>query len=414
MPRYGRAPWRHLPNRRHMRWPSKLIMVAALGVLTVAVQPGGRAIAADADLYVNLRYEVDGAVGRCWDEAEFRRSVVHRVGYDPFRDSASVRVSIRVGGSARAVDGQVEWRNADGVGMGERRFVAKDGNCLRLLTEMSFAVGLQIELLRPKAAPVANTVSSAGDGAASFAGGGAASSAGSGSTSSASASILTTGAATRPFASSPPPPPPATQPPAGPPTTAPKPDIATSEKGRPPSAEVSSEVEAVTGPDFSHWPMWLGIGPSLAMGIAPSATGSARLFFGARRSDLSIEVGAEASYPSTERQWDGSGFRQSLLGASAALCGHRQSLSACVLGKASQVRVSGLGVDQPRSPTGYVVHAGLRIAATLALGGSWSATAHLDALGLLTPCTVDLNKVGVWEMPRLGALAGIDVSVRFR
>jgi hypothetical protein len=160
--------------------------------------------------------------------------------------------------------------------------------------------------------------------------------------------------------------------------------------------------------------MWLGIGPSLALGIAPSVTGSARLFFGVRRSALAVEVGAEASYPSTERQWDGSGFRQNLIGASAALCGHRQSLSACVLGKASQVRVSGLGVDQRRSPTGLIAQAGFRIAAALELGGAWSATAHLDALGLLTPCTINLNKVGVWEMPRLGAMAGIDVSARFR
>lgn len=394
-----------------MGWLSKLVVVAVLDALAAAVQPARRGVAADTDLYVSLRYEVAGAVRRCWDEVEFRRSVVQRVGYDPFRESASVSVSIHVGGSAKAVDGQVEWRSADGVGMGERRFVAKDGNCLRLLTEMSFAVGLQIELLRPKAPPATSTVSSAAGGAASFVESEIASSV--------SASIATTGAATRPFAPSPPPPPaeppsPAIPPPAGPPMAAQRPDVAAPEKGRRPSAEVSSEAEPVAGPSSLHWPMWLGIGPSLALGIAPSATGSARLFFGVRRRNLSVEVGAEATYPSTERQWDGSGFRQSLIGASAALCGHRQSLSACVLGKASQARVSGLGVDQPRSPTGFVAQAGLRIAAALQLGGPWSATAHVDVLGLITPCTVDLNKVGVWEMPRLAALAGIDVSARFR
>jgi hypothetical protein len=160
--------------------------------------------------------------------------------------------------------------------------------------------------------------------------------------------------------------------------------------------------------------MWLGMGPSLDWGIAPSVTASARLFLGVRRSDLSLEVGGEASLPSTERQWDGSGFRQSLLGASAALCGHRQALSACALGKASQVRVTGLGVDHPRSPTGMAAHIGLRFAAALQLGGPWFATAHLDALGLLTPYTVSLSQAGVWEMPRLGAMAGIDVGARFR
>jgi len=138
------------------------------------------------------------------------------------------------------------------------------------------------------------------------------------------------------------------------------------------------------------------------------------MFLGVRRNDLSVELGAEASYPSTERRSDGSGFRQSLVGASAAVCGHLSALSACLLGKASQVRVSGLGVAQPRSPTGFLTQAGLRLAATLELAGPWSASAHVDALGLLTPCTVDLNQVSVWDMPRFGTLVGMDVAAHFR
>jgi hypothetical protein len=60
------------------------------------------------------------------------------------------------------------------------------------------------------------------------------------------------------------------------------------------------------------------------------------------------------------------------------------------------------------------MQAGVRVAATLELGGPWSATAHIDALGLLTPCTVYLNQDGIWQMPRIGALVGIDLSARFR
>ena len=383
-----------------MRWPPKLLVNVVLGALAAAAQTTRNAVAADADLYVSLRYEVDGALRRCWDETEFRRNVAQRVGYDPFRDSASVNVSIRVGGSTWAVDGQVEWRNATGVGLGERRFVAKDGNCLRLLKEMSFAVGLQIELLRPKA--------SAGVGAASATGGGAVSSTGGGTASSASAPIPSTSTATPPSAPSLPSPP--TPPLATP--AAPEPDITPLAKERRSSDDPG--LEAKPAPVSSRWPWWLGIGPSLALGIAPSITGSARLFLGGRRNNLSGEVGAEASYPSTDRKWDGTGIRQSLIGASAAVCGHRQALAACVLGKAGQVRVSGLGVDKPRSPSGFVLQAGLRLAAALELGGPWSASAHLDVLGLITPYTVALNQVGVWEMPRLGALVGIDVLARFQ
>ena len=60
-----------------------------------------------------------------------------------------------------------------------------------------------------------------------------------------------------------------------------------------------------------------------------------------------------------------------------------------------------------------MAQAGLRLAATLELGDTWFAAAHLDGLGLLTPCTVELNRAVVWEMPRLGGLVGIDLAARF-
>src|SRR5512141_1734381 len=119
--------------------------------LVVLVGRGSSVFAAETELQVVLQYGVGPSVRGCWEEAEFRRSVAHRIGYDPFRDDAPLNVRVRVGGATNAVDGHVEWRKANGMLMGERRFVAKDGNCAKLLTEMSFAVGLQIDLLRPKA-----------------------------------------------------------------------------------------------------------------------------------------------------------------------------------------------------------------------------------------------------------------------
>jgi hypothetical protein len=307
------------------------------------------------------------------DEPEFRRDIVHQLGYDPFRIDATVNVSIRVGATIRGVDGQIEWRNATGKGMGERRFLAKDGNCANLLTEMSFAVALQIQVLRTTA-PAASGVASS---------------------------------ATEKPASTEVPMPPSTVPPA-----AQKPDVVPSAAER--GENFGPRTEPAASRSSSRWPMWLGIGPSMAWGISPSMTASGRLFFGVRRDNLSLEIGAEASLPSTTHQADSSGFRENLIGASAAMCAHRRAISACALGKLGQIRVSGFGVDQPRSAAGIVGQAGLRLAATFEFGGRWAATAHLDALGLLTPYTVELNRVGLWEMPRLGALAGIDLTARFR
>jgi hypothetical protein len=367
--------------------------------------PLGGAAAGETDLYVALRYAIDAEARGCWDESEFRRSVTHRIGYDPFREDASIKVQVHVGGAANAVDGHVEWRKASGLLMGERRFVAKDGNCAKLLTEMSFAVGLQIELLRPKAPASTGAVSSARSATAG--------------PSPVPATVAAPPApaipSPTPAAPSPPSPAAATPPPVSPPPSPAEPDVAEDLAAQTrPREKKAEEVEPAPADSSPRWPMWVGLGPSLAWRISPGLTADARLFLGIRRNDLSLEIGAEASYPSTERRWDGSGFRQSLIGGTLALCGHHEWLSGCLLGRASEVRAAGLGVDQPRSPIGFVAQAGLRLAATLELGGPWFATAHLDGLGLLTPCRVKLNQAVVWEMPRLAALAGIDLSVRFR
>jgi hypothetical protein len=363
-------------------------VLAALGALAVATLPFRGVEAADDELHVGIRYEISGSPRRCWSEEEFRRTVAGRIGYDPFRGMSSVFVSIHVGGSARSVDGQVEWRSARGVGLGERNFLAKDGDCVGLLTDMSFAVGLQIQLLRPQASTAAGGAAPA-----------------EAATSAASPARPDTPAATPPATSAAASRPPTPLSTASPPAAVPSPAA---------PAPASVTVERDISDTSAQRPAWIGLGPSLAWGISPSITAAARLFVGARRNDLSVELGAEASYPSTERQSDGTGFRQTLVGANTAVCGHHGLLSACVLGKASQIRVSGLGVDNPQSPTGFVLQAGVRAAATLQLGGPWSATAHLDALGLLTPRSVDLSHARVWEMPRIGAVAGLAVAARFR
>jgi hypothetical protein len=384
---------RGLPSGGARRPCARGLLAAAVLLLGAMGQPT-RSRAAEADFFVALHYGIDAEVRGCWDEAEFRRSVAHRLGYDPFREDAAIEVRVRVGGTASAVDGHVDWRKVSGTVMGERQFVAKDANCTKLLTEMSFAVALQIELLRPKARVAAGPAAR---------GGGAAS----GPAPSAAAVAASPPSVSSPAASAS-----ATSSPAAPPAAAPKPDLSEElaaerrarEKAEPPPAAPKSP---------GLWSMWVGIGPALAWRISPVVTGDARLFFGIRRNALSLEIGAEATYPATKRRWDDSGFRQSLIGGALALCGHLQSLSACALGRASQVRVTGLGVDESRSPTGFAAQAGLRLAATWEIGGPWFAAVHLDGLGLLTSCTILLNQVPVWEMPRLGILAGLDVAARF-
>jgi hypothetical protein len=353
-----------------------------LSLVTALADGSSRVVAAETDLHVVLHYSVDASARGCWDEAAFRRSVVARVGYEPFREVASLIVGVRVGGAANAVDGHVEWRKVDGTLMGERRFVPQDGDCAKLLTEMSFAVSLQIDLLRPKAPATTGAVASPSGG----------------SNDPGSAAGPTAPATTSAVPSSPA-------------------DTSAAETGSAAStarrASEPGQPEPASSPPTPRWRIWVGLGPSVAWRLAPGITADGRLLLGIRRADLSLEIGGEGTYPSTKRRWDGSGFRHYLLGGTLALCGHHHWLSACALGRAGQVRVTGLGVDRPRSPTGFVAQAGLRLAASFPVGGRWFLAAHCDGLGLLTPSRVMLNESSVWEMPRLGVVAGIDLLARF-
>jgi len=357
-------------------------MAAIAALVTSVGQPSSTA--AENDLYVAIRYSIDDSTRGCWDENEFRRRVTQRIGYDPFREDAPVNVKVRVGGAPNAVDGSVEWRKANGALMGERRFVAKDGDCRDLLTEMTFSVGLQIELLRPKA--VADTKAGPHPKEANPPDAAAGTSTPSG----------------RDFFASPPTKGPT---PPGPPDRAEE-KAAKDTKSASPGTEPPSATA-------SSWPIWIGIGPSVARGLSPAITADARLFLGIRQANVSLEMAGEATYPSTQSRWNHSGFRQTLVGGSLAVCGHLQWLSVCGLGRISEVRATGLGVTKPRSPTGFVAHAGLRIAGTISLGQTWSLAGHVDGLGLLTPSRVELNGGVVWEMPRLGALAGVDLVAFF-
>jgi hypothetical protein len=342
----------------------------------------------DGELHASLVYRVDSSLSGCWEETEFRRRISRRTGYDPFHDDAPVSVIVNVTGSTNAIGGRVEWRDAKAGGMGERRFVAKDGNCGKLLAEMSFAIALQIEMLRPAPKPEPARPGSA------------------------TPSIDTdsqTQASSTVAADTPSPTPSKAQ--TAPSEPAP---LASRPEPRTEAEEEDREVSAQTGQSPAQWSLSAGLGPSIAWGMSPSATADLRLFIALRRNDLSLELAAGGSYPSEEVGWRGFGFRSTWLGGTAALCGHASALSACALGKVGQLRIEGLSVDRPEQPSGFVAHTGLRVGATTELGKGWFFTARLDGLLLLTPHTVEMNDVELWRMPRWSALAGIDVGLRLR
>src|SRR5207342_3821581 len=93
----------------------------------------------------------------------------------------------------------------------------------------------------------------------------------------------------------------------------------------------------------------LGVGPVVAVGMAPEPTAALRVFVVARYRESSAELAADGALPTTQHEPDGSGVAVTLLGSSAAVCGHVSVASACALGRIGWVQARGMGVDQPRT-----------------------------------------------------------------
>jgi hypothetical protein len=125
-------------------------------------------------------------------------------------------------------------------------------------------------------------------------------------------------------------------------------------------------------------------------------------------------VAAEVTGQSTTQRADGGGFSQREFLGSLAGCGVRAPWSACVLANLGAVRVVGAGVDIPETTYGFVFQAGVRAALTHPLGNRLLLGVHADGLGIITRGIVTLDTLPVWSGPRIAAVLGADVSVRFR
>jgi hypothetical protein len=157
----------------------------------------------------------------------------------------------------------------------------------------------------------------------------------------------------------------------------------------------------------------VGLGPALALGVAPAPTGVGRLFASGRRHRFSLELAVDAALPAAQHAADGTGFSLDRFALGAAACGHAGPLAACATATGGVLRARGGGVDAPASPIGWFSQVGGRLAATFDFAGRYFAAARVDGLVMPSTWTVTVNQLPVWTTPRVGALIGLDVGTRF-
>jgi hypothetical protein len=308
------------------------------------------------DATVALEY---AAVAQCPGPDEFKDVVTGRLGYDAFRDDGTDRVSVHIAPRGRSFEGRIEWRDKDGKWAGDRTFPSRSEDCGELARAVAFALALQIQL-SAKAHPSAEIPAA-----------------------------------------------PVESPPSPAPVVAPLPPVV------PPVRQ--PEVTKPNQPAPSPRPrpvLSVGVGGLVGWGMGPEVPG-VRGFTNLAWPNWSVQLGAEIGWPATIRREDGAGFSHQELLLAGAGCAIWQPWSACLLGKAGQVRISGKGVDAPASPSGVAVETGLGLTLLQPLGTRLFLAAHVEGLVVLTKWQVTLDRMLLWTSPRLVGSAGLDMGVRF-
>jgi hypothetical protein len=167
-------------------------------------------------------------------------------------------------------------------------------------------------------------------------------------------------------------------------------------------------VTAAQGPSLA-----VGGGASVGIGLAPSAIALGRLFGTLAWSRVALELGVELSVPSSMHRSAEGGFSEQLLFGTVAACATGSVLSACLLAKLGEIRVSGEDVEQPLAASGALFQSGVRVAAKHSLGRRVDIAAHAGGVAQLTRAVVTLSSIPIWSAPRVAADLGGDIAIRF-
>jgi len=103
-------------------------------------------VLAQARTLVTLEYDVAAPITGCPTPDEFRARVARQLEYDPFRTDAQRRVSVRITAKTRGFDGRIQWSDAAGHWVGERRLSSERSECEAIAADLAFAVAVQIQL----------------------------------------------------------------------------------------------------------------------------------------------------------------------------------------------------------------------------------------------------------------------------
>ena len=273
----------------------------------------------------------------CPDEESMRRAVATRLGYDPFRVSAPITLSVAIRRTKDAYAGEVKLVDEGGLERGARTFESRASECTEIAEtmalSMSIAVDPQSALAPPKPADPPPK---------------------------------------DPVVVEEPTPAPLPEPrPLPPPVPLPKPE-------KPPESRREPWVGLALGAHGAA-----GIGPSPAFGLA----GSGEL----RLPGASLGLGARVDFPSSSTTSEGGRANVLFAGGEAVPCFRVSIAFGCGVLLLGGVRAESFDVTTPRSSATFFAAAGARAGADVPLGRDFALRLAVDLLGHFTPYGLAVN-----------------------
>jgi hypothetical protein len=330
--------------------PSLLLLVALTAVTR----------AADASPTSRLVYVRGAGAESCPDEAEMRRAVATRLGYDPFRSLAQTTLTAEIHREKGVFRGRVKLVDDAGVERGARDLESRADDCSDLTTAMALSMSIAIDplsVLRPP--PKVEEPSAAAE---------------------------------------PPSSPPASSPPSSlpPPSAPPAVDRPTSSAPSPDVADPARFALAAGG----H--VAFGIAPAPALGFRVSGEIATRRFAVGLEGRLDLPASSESS--------EGGRSRTSLAGAALVPCVRVPLAWACGVLLASRVDAEAISVTAPRSDAFLFFGAGARLVTAIPLPEGFNLRIGGDALVHPVPFELTLNGRRIYRSSVVSAIAGVAVA----
>jgi hypothetical protein len=333
----------------------------AAAVAALALVVG--APAASASPSAKLTYLRAEGAERCPDEAELKRAVAARLGYDVFFPWAKTTVVVEITRAPKGFHGAVKFVDARGVVKGQRALDSKSDDCADVVRALALTVSIAIDDFGlddvPKPAPA-------------------------------------------------PEPAPVPEPE---PEPEPAPEPAPSPAPAPEPAPAPAPVSA-TPPRRTELALW--VAPTVSFGVAPAAAVGAHVDVDVRRGPLSIGLEARADLPSSAAAPQGGRVSTHLLLASVVPCVRALApLALCAVGSFGDFFESGAGLAAPSSGSAPFAAVGGRVAAFIPVTDRLFVATHVDVLAALTRHVVQIDDAEAFHVPPASATLGLGAGARF-